>query len=246
MEESSYKLYERLLRLGSDWQVVNISVDDPHDVIHVTISYRHKEWIDKSTGEVFPIYDYRQERVWRHLDSMEHATFIHCRLPRIQTSDGKIHTIEVVWADSGISHTKKFENKSISTLQATHCQKSAAELMHISDDKMCGIMHRSVIRGLEQRDLSSITQISLDEKSYGKGHQYISVLTDSRTGTVLDVSKDRTEQSADDLITNTLNPDRLMCITTTCCDMWDAFTGALKKTVRMPDWYTINFMLSNT
>ena len=81
--------------------------DDPHDMIHVTISYRHKEWIDKSTGEIFPIYDYRQERVWRHLDSMEHATFIHCRLPRIQTSDGKTHTIEVVWADSGISHTKK-------------------------------------------------------------------------------------------------------------------------------------------
>ena len=43
MEDSSYKLYERLFRLGSDWQVVNISVDDPHDMIHVTISYRHKE-----------------------------------------------------------------------------------------------------------------------------------------------------------------------------------------------------------
>jgi hypothetical protein len=37
MEESSYKLYERLLRLGSDWQEVNIDVDDPHDVIHVTL-----------------------------------------------------------------------------------------------------------------------------------------------------------------------------------------------------------------
>jgi len=129
----------------------------------------------------------------------------------------------VVWADSGISHTKKFENKSISTLQATHCQKTAAELMRISDDKMCGIMHRSVLRGLEQRDLSSVKQISLDENSYGKEHQYISVLTDSRTGTVLDVSKDRTEQSADNLIKRTLNPDRLTCITTTCCDMWDAF-----------------------
>ena len=226
MEESSYKLYERLLRLGSDWQVIDIEVDDPHDVIHVTISYRHKEWIDKSTGEIYPIYDYRSERVWQHLDSMEHATFIHCRLPRIQTADGKIHTIEVVWAESGISHTKKFENKSISTLQATHCQKTAAGLMRISDDKMCGIMHLSVLRGLEHRDLSSVTQISLDEKSYGKGQQYINVLTDSRTETVLDVSKDRTEQSANQLIKDTLNPDRLTCIKTTCCDMWDAFINA--------------------
>lgn len=43
MEESSFKLYERLLRLGSDWKVVNINVDDNQDEIHVTVEYRHKE-----------------------------------------------------------------------------------------------------------------------------------------------------------------------------------------------------------
>lgn len=58
--------------------------------------------------------------------------------------------------DSGISHTKKFENKSISVLQATHCQKSATKLLNVSDDKMSGIMHHSVLRGLSQRDLSSV------------------------------------------------------------------------------------------
>ncbi|MFV0501129.1 MAG: transposase family protein, partial [Bacteroidales bacterium] len=52
--------------------------------------------MDKTTGEVFPIYDHRQERVWRHLDSMEHSTFIHCRLPRVKTSEGKLHTIDIV------------------------------------------------------------------------------------------------------------------------------------------------------
>lgn len=53
MEESSFKLYERLLRLGSDWKIVNINVDDNQDEIHVTVEYRHKEWIDKTTGKVF-------------------------------------------------------------------------------------------------------------------------------------------------------------------------------------------------
>ena len=74
-----------------------------------------------------PVYDYRSERVWRHLDSMEYPTFIHCRLPRVKMVSGNIHTIDVSWADSGVSHTKKFENKSIQVLQATHCQKVAAE-----------------------------------------------------------------------------------------------------------------------
>ena len=244
--ETSYKLYERLLRLGSDWVVTHIDIDDVHDAIHITISYRGNEWLDKQTGELLPIFDYRQERIWRHLDRMEHATFIHCRLPRVRTSDGKIHTVEVDWADAGISHTKKFENLCISTLQATHCQKTASELMDISDDKMCGIMHRSVARGLEKRDLSTVRKISLDEKSYGKGHQYISVLSNSCNGTILDVEKDRTEQAASNLLKKTLNPDRLSCISSTCCDMWDAFINALKKTVQTPSWFTISFTLSNT
>ena len=246
MDESSKKLYERLLRLGSDWQVTDVYFDEVQDSVHVTVSYCHKTWVDKSTGKILPIYDYRTERVWRHLDSMEYPTFIHCRLPRVKTAAGSIHTVDVSWAESGVSHTKKFENQSIRVLQATHCQKTAAELQNISDDKMCGIMHRSVLRGLSKRDLSNVKQISLDEKSYGKGHRYISVLSDSRTGTVLDVIKDRTGAAADKLLRDTLNPDRLSCITQTCCDMWDAFINALKKTVRMPDWYTTSFMLSNT
>ena len=41
MEESSYKLYERLLRLGSDWQVVNISVDDPEMIYSLLVSGHH-------------------------------------------------------------------------------------------------------------------------------------------------------------------------------------------------------------
>ena len=246
MEETSFKLYERLLRLGSDWRVTHIDVDDIHDAIHITIAYKGKEWLDKHTGELLPIFDYRQERIWRHLDSMEHATFIHCRLPRVRMGDGKIHTVEIEWADTGISHTKKFENRCISTFQATHCQKTASDLMNISDDRMCGIMHRSVERGLKERDLSGVHQISLDEKSYGKGHQYITVLSDSRTGTVLDIEKDRTQQAADKLLTKVLDPDRLTCISATCCDMWDAFINALKKTVRTPNLFTTSFTLSNT
>ena len=117
--------------------------------------------------------------------------------------------------------------------------------MKISDDRMCGIMHRSVLRGLEKRDLSSITELSLDEKSYKKGYKFISVLTNSKTGVVLEVSKDRTEQSADDLINKTFNTEQLENIKTTCCDMWDPFINTLKKTVRMPDWFMTNFMLSN-
>ena len=239
----TFNLYERLLRLGEEWEVNSVELDERSEVLHVTIRYKHDYWVDKSSGEVFPVFDFRTERVWRHLDSMEFQTRVHCRLPRIKTASGKVQTIEYDWAESGFSHTKKFENKCIATLQATHCQKSAAVLMGVSDDKMCGIMHSSVERGLKQRDLSKVSKISLDEKSYGKGHQYITVLTDSSTGAVLDVEKDRTQASAERLLKRTLNLERLTCISAVCCDMWGAFINALKKIVQMPHLYTTNFTL---
>ena len=242
---STFSLYARLLRLGDDWEVSGVSLDEHNDILHITIRYKHTYWLDKETGEIVPIFDFRSERVWRHLDCMEFQTHVHCRLPRIKTVAGKVQTIEYDWAESGFSYTKKFENKCIEVLQATHNRKAASDLMRVSDDKICGVMHGAVGRGLERRDLSDVRTISMDEKSYKKGHRYITVLTDSSTGTVLDVEKDRTEASADRLLRRTLNPDRLTCISTTCCDMWDSFINSLKKTVQMPNLYTTNFMLSS-
>src|SRR5215471_305005 len=189
---SDNKIYERLLRLGEEWEVSSVLLDESNDIVHITIAYKYDTWTDRTNGEVFPIFDFRCERVWRHLDCMEFRTHVHCRLPRIKTADGKVHTIEYEWAESGFSHTKKFENRCIATLQSTHNRKSAADLMRVSDDKMCGIMHAAVERGLKRRDLSHVRKISLDEKSYGKGHQYITVLTDSSNGVVLDIEKGRT------------------------------------------------------
>jgi transposase len=245
LTNSPFSIYERLLRLGDDWSVSGVELDELNDILHITIRYKHSSWTDEDTGEVFPIFDFRTERVWRHLDCMEFQTHVHCRLPRIKTSDGKVQTIEYDWAESGFSYTKKFENKCVTVLQSTYNRKSAADLMRVSDDKICSLMHAAVQRGLSRRDLSDVGKISLDEKFYRKGHQYITVLTNSETGTVLDVEKDRTQASAERLLKRTLDTDILGCISTTCCDMWEPFINALKKIVRMPNLCTINFTLSN-
>ena len=228
-KDFDFSIYERLLRLGEDWAVSEVMLDESNDTLNITIFYKHDYWVDKETGEMIPIHDFRKSRSWRHLDCMEFKTVIHCRLPRIKTAEGKVRTIAYDWAESDFSHTKKFENKCIEVLQATHNRKSTSELMRVSDDKICGIMHSAVERGLKRRDLSNVRKISLDEKSYKKGHQYLTVLTNSITGAVLDVEQDRTEASAERLLTRTFTEEQLSNITTTCCDMWDAFTNALKK-----------------
>lgn len=109
-------------------------------------------------------------------------------------------------------------------------------------------MHRSVIRGLRRRDLTQkpVLSLSIDEKSHGKGQQYISVLTDATNGRVLDITRGRTEEAATDLLKKVFTTDQLAKVQRTCCDMFASYINALKKTVSMLNWYMISFTLSSS
>jgi hypothetical protein len=68
MNISPFSIYERLLRFGEDWSDLGVELDELNGNLHITIRYKHSFWTDKETGEVFPIFDFRTERVWWHLD----------------------------------------------------------------------------------------------------------------------------------------------------------------------------------
>jgi transposase len=236
------KIFEQMLKLPPPWEVSKVEVNEDTQEVKVYIEYGDEEAACPQTGEICKIYD-RRERCWRHLDTMEYKTLICCRLPRVKNSFGEYHDIAVDWAEPSFSHTYKFENKCIVVLQKTHCQQSAAHIMKISDDKMCGIMHKAVNRGLSRRDLTKqpVEAISIDEKSYGKGQHYISVLTDATNGRVLDVAPGRLEEDATALIQKVFNTEQLSNIKKVCCDMWLDYIKALKKTVLMLNWCMISF-----
>lgn len=245
---SNIEFFRQLLKLESNWFVSKIDIKENPDEIHVYIEYQGKEYIDTETGEISKVYDFRSERIWRHLDTMQYTTYLHCRIPRIKTSDGKIESVKVPWAEEDTRHTYLFEDKAIKVIQATHNQTQSGAIMKLSQEKVNYIMYKAVNRGLLRGNLheSNILHLSIDEKSYGKGHKYVTVLSNPITGQVIDVSKDRTLKSVDEVLNKSLNNKTLENIISFCCDMWDAYITGLKKTVRMHNLFTINFMLSNT
>ena len=240
--------YKRLLNFGTAWSVTSVILDEKRQRVDIYINYELKEGPCSETGEVFTIYDYRQEREWRHLDCLGYATYIHCRLPRIKNANGDIKTMGISWMEPGASHTVHFENRSIATLKGTHNRLQASQLMNTSEDMICGIMHSAVARGLERRNLDKepVRQLCIDEKSVGKGQRYISILSNGQTGAALEAKEGRDAKSVEELIDKTFTAKQLDGIQEVCCDMWDAFINTLKKSVRMPDWSMINSMWSVT
>lgn len=236
---------KKLLNFGPEWSIESVRVDENKKRVDIFIKYALKEGPCAETGEICKVHDYRQEREWRHLDCLEYATYIHCRLPRIKDDNGEIKTMGIGWAEPGASHTLHFENRSITTLQATHSRLSASHLMSTSDDMICGIMYSSVSRGLARRDLDKtpVRQLCIDEKCIAKGYRYMSILSDGQTGAVLDAAEGRDVKSVAALIDKTFTARQLEGIQEVCCDMCGAYMTTLKKSVRMPNWFMINSML---
>ncbi|MDP2414821.1 ISL3 family transposase [Daejeonella sp.] len=220
-------LYHKLLELDSNWKVNEVELIEGDIVIFV--EYVSNHWVDKQTGEELPIYDLREERMWRHLNTMQYKTFIHCRVPRVRDSNGKVRTIDTPWAKDLDRFTVWFEAFVIEVLLATKNQTKTAKLLGMGFNQVNRIMHRASARGLARRDLKEVVNLSIDEKSFRKGHQYVSVLSSPDTGAILNVTEDRTQVSAELLLTETFGSDQLREIQTISLDMWKAFINAAEK-----------------
>ena len=97
-----------LLPADSDWQVESFEKNEANESIYVKVRFSKPEVT--VAGKKFPIYDFRPERTWRHLDLWQCQTYITARIPRYRV-DGKILSLDVPWADAGERLTSMLEKK---------------------------------------------------------------------------------------------------------------------------------------
>jgi transposase len=112
----------------------------------------------------------------------------------------------------------------IDLLQSTKNQTKTAILMRMSFIQINRIMYNAVERGLSRRTISSeIRHISLDEKSFKRGHEYVTVLSSPDTGAVLNISHGRKKVSTKTVIDSTFTEEQKENIETATTDMWEAY-----------------------
>jgi transposase len=220
-----------LLNLEDGWSVRSIRSDLNASEVYIKIECQLREFSDPETEDICKFYDYAPERTWRHLDTMQYKTYITCRLPRMKTRTGKVKTVSPSWASGYERHTYLFEHAVIDLLKASKNQTKTAELMRCSFDVVNRIIHLSTERGMSRRNLTSVSfdHLSIDEKSFKKGHKYITVLSHPASGCVLEVEEERTKESCKRLLNKSLTEDQQKNVSTISMDMWKAFITTTKK-----------------
>jgi len=227
----TYQFFDLLLQLDSDWQVEEVDADCTSNEVYITIRHIGKTAECPNTLEQCSIYDHAPVRNWRHLDTMQYKTFISCCLPRVKNALGKVVTCSAPWASKHERHTYLFEHATIDLLLATQKQTKTAEIMRCGFNVVNRIIHLSTERGLSRRNISnlSIKNLSIDEKQFRKGHNYITVLSHPDSGSIIDVSEDRTKESVRKLLDKTLTQKQQEDVENISMDMWKAYLTVSKE-----------------
>ncbi len=223
------QLYQQILGLVAPWRVTGVTMKYAERTIEVAVACDDQVWGCPTCGQRAHLHDYETRR-WRHLDSCQFKTILVAEVPRVKCEEHGTVTVKVPWAEKHSRFTAFFERFAIDVL--LDCSiRGAQDLLGISWDEAAGIKARAVKRGLARRKTEPMPQLCVDEKSFGKGHDYVTVVVQAGAkATVTHIADGRTTESLNGFW-RSLTPEQLAGVEAVSMDMWEPYLSSTQTHV---------------
>jgi hypothetical protein len=75
------------------------------------------------------------------LSFFEHTCYLHCAVPRITTTDGKVRTVDVPWARPGSGFTLLFEALALALIEREMPVNRVAEILKVNPQRIWTIFN---------------------------------------------------------------------------------------------------------
>ena len=138
-------------------------------------------------GKSCPGYtDSKKTRRWRSLDFGSQRVFIEANSPRIKCAEHGVVVARVPWARHDSDFTYDFET-AVTWFALHACASDVSEYFRIKWDTVGSIAKRvqgSLEKSAENR-FDNLEEIGIDETSYKKGHKYMTVVINHKTGALI-------------------------------------------------------------
>jgi transposase len=168
----------RLLRdlLGLEGtRVLDVNFDEAGLVVDVAPTWRRPRCSE--CGRKCAGYDRDRDRRWRHLDLAGMLVQLRYDTRRVDCPRCGVKVELLPWAETSAWFTRPFEDH-VGYL-AQRCDKTAvSSMMRVAWDTVGAIIQRVVARHQKRDPLKGLTVIGVDELSYRRHHEYITVVVD--------------------------------------------------------------------
>jgi transposase len=229
METSTNQLYEDIVGVAAPWIVTAVIKDDKARSITIRIEYdREKIPVCPVCGQSAKLYDHRVRKL-RYLDTCQYETFLEVYVPRVKCKEDGVEQIAIPFGEKHSRFTSRFERAVTAWLRDSPIS-AVAENFNLSWDEVDGIMQRAVKRGLERRQATKPKNIGIDETSFRKRHDYVTVIVDKDGGYVIDVIDGHDAEGLKGWFSGQKGCD-FSEIRSISMDMWDAYIKAVKESL---------------
>lgn len=186
------EMFERSINLKEPWHVARAEFREREKAVHVYVEARKTvKYKCPKCGKECKRYDDEDiEREWRHSDVVLYPCYVHCRRPRIKCEEHGIQVVNAPWARPYDRFTLSFEGYAM-LLAENMSLNEARKILRISRTALLHIVQYWVDKAVDAEDMSGVTQLSLDETSFKKGHSYVTVIGEPSKHRVIGVEDGR-------------------------------------------------------
>jgi transposase len=222
------QIFTKILGIHLPWYIDRVEIDEKAERVDVFID--HEAGIRVACpecGKFYGLYDHAPERIFRHLNVCQMATYIHVRPPRVSCPDHGVKQIGSEFGENGSDMTYAFERHVIDV--AHECSiEAVGRICGITWDRGWNAFDRAVSRGLSRKEHRIPRRMGIDEKSFARGHKYESLVYDIDRSTVEYVGDDREQESLEKYYRQ-FTPEELATVEAVAMDMWDPYIAATKR-----------------
>jgi transposase len=226
------ELYRRILGIEPPWTIVDVELDAGSREVRVKLANLEAELPCPTCARPCGRYDSRHRR-WRHLDTCQYQTILVAEVPRISCPDHGVLQVRLPWAEPGSRFTALFEALVIDWLKEASIA-AISRLLGLSWTEVDGIMARAVERGLARREARLPKHLGVDETSFQRRHEYVTVLIDQDRGRVTHVADGRGRDVLDEYF-GQFSPAQRETIESVAMDMWEGYIRPVQDHVPAAD-----------
>jgi len=224
--------FKRLLRLDGV-RVTNVEFSTA--AVVVTVALRRRRLVCPMCGyETAAAYEVRRRDVsrWRHLDLGSWRLEVRAELRRLRCPTHGVRVEAVPFARHGSRFTADFE--ALVAWLATKTDKTTiTRLVRIDWETVGRICARVVADELDPSRLDDLFEIGVDEVSWRKHHNYLTLVTDHRTRKVVWGAKGKDAKALDGFF-DELGEQRSAQLTAVSMDMGPAFAKSVRADGHAP------------
>jgi transposase len=231
--KNTNELFELALQLAPSWHIKDIQFKPTKGKskgqLDIYLDFRKGTRFKDDSENLCAVHD-TLEKTWRHLDFFQHTCYLHARVPRIKTANGKVSLVQVPWARSNSGFTLLFEAFAMTLIENEMPVNKAASLLNVYANRLWTIFNYWIRRAFSKDDPRDIKHMGIDETSSRKGHNYVTLSVDLKEKRTIFVTPGKDETSIKNICCYLKDKNvNLKQITHAAIDMSIPFISGLTK-----------------